>query len=204
MMKSSLFLFLFIFANGLMAQTSKAFKKEVCKFRDDHKAEFLKQERSPFYNNKKGMKKMKFFKPNAAYQVVCTFERTADAKPFQMPTYSGKLKTYVQYGSLTFTIDGKEQKLAVYQSLFLIKMEAYKDYLFLPFKDLTSNESTYGGGRYIDLKLADMEADPILLDFNKCYNPWCAYSDGFNCPIPPRENYLEVAIEAGEKIFKKH
>lgn len=202
-MKFKLILVLLCFTTALVAQSKRAYKKEICAFRDAHKAEFLNKERSPFYNDKKGLKAMKFFKPNKNYRVQCTFEATPDSKPFEMPTYSGKLKPYRQYGILTFTLNGKEETLAVYQSLFLIKMPMYKDHLFLPFKDLTSNESTYGGGRYIDLKLADVQASPIHIDFNRCYNPWCAYSEGFNCPIPPKENHLEIAILAGEKKYGK-
>jgi len=74
--------------------------------------------------------------------------------------------------------------------------------LFLPFKDFTNNESTYGGGRYINFLDTDIKDGKIEIDFNKSYNPWCAYSDGFNCPIPPKENHIETEVTAGEKNFK--
>ena len=85
----------------------------------------------------------------------------------------------------------------------LQKMEQYKDYLFIPFMDHTNGETTYGGGRYFDVMIGDIMDDKLVLDFNICYNPYCAFSDGYNCPVPPKENHLEVAIKAGEKMFNK-
>jgi len=79
----------------------------------------------------------------------------------------------------------------------------YRDYLFLPFKDATNGDSTYGGGRYIDIRMSEINNNTLTIDFNKAYNPYCAYSDGFNCPVPPLENHLEVALEAGERKFKR-
>ncbi len=79
----------------------------------------------------------------------------------------------------------------------------YKNYLFLPFTDLTSGEESYGGGRYIDLETTDIFNNKVIIDFNKAYNPYCAYASGYNCPIPPRENDLPVAVKAGEMNFGK-
>ena len=200
-MKTYFFFFILLFSGSLLAQSSKDFKKEICDYRDEYKAKFLKDQRSPFYGDEKGLKKLKFFKPNKEFLVECTFEATPAAKPFEIPTYSGQLKPFKQYGILTFNVDGKEHQLAVYQNLRLQRLPGFKKNLFLPFKDLTNNESTYGGGRYINLNTDDLKKTPILLDFNKCYNPWCAYSDGYNCPIPPKENHLDIAVEAGEKQY---
>jgi uncharacterized protein (DUF1684 family) len=82
-------------------------------------------------------------------------------------------------------------------------MPKYKNYLFVPFKDMTNGKETYGGGRYLDLETTDIQNDSVILDFNKAYNPYCAYSNGYSCPIPPKENHLAVSIEAGEKTFGK-
>ena len=185
-------------------QSRQSVKQEVNDFRSHHKAEFLKDQRSPFYNKKKEMEHLRFYRPKKKYRVEGTFTRTENAKPFEMPTYSGKLKPFVQYGTITFTLRGKIHQLALYQNLRVIRMPGYKDYLFLPFKDHTNNNSTYGGGRYIDMKTTDIKDGKVVLDFNKCYNPWCAYSDGYNCPVPPVDNHLPVKIKAGEKNYKKH
>ena len=84
-----------------------------------------------------------------------------------------------------------------------MKNPKYIDHLFIPFNDLTNYEETYGGGRYIDLSLNDIKDGKVVLDFNKCHNPYCAYSDGYNCPIPPEANRLKVAVKAGEMNFGK-
>ena len=89
----------------------------------------------------------------------------------------------------------------LYQSLDLKKIEEYKDALFLPFTDLTSGVDSYGGGKYIDLKIP--QGTTITIDFNRAYNPYCAYNHKYSCPIPPQENDLAIEIRAGVKKFKK-
>jgi uncharacterized protein (DUF1684 family) len=80
----------------------------------------------------------------------------------------------------------------------LKKQKEYKKYLFIPFRDLTSGKESYGGGRYIDTEIPAGET--LILDFNRAYNPYCAYSHRYSCPIPPEENTLKVEIRAGEKV----
>ena len=186
----------------VFTQCSQAYQKAIDKHRQDYKTDFLKEERSPI-KTKEGLKYLSFYKPTKAYQLTCSFERTPKAEFFDMATYSGVTQKYVKYGIISFEWKNKNYQLAIYQSIFLRKMEKYKDHLFLPFKDLTNGEATYGGGRYIDLEIADIKAGKVVIDFNKCYNPWCAFSDGYSCPIPPQENHLEIAIEAGEKKYGK-
>jgi len=92
--------------------------------------------------------------------------------------------------------------LTLYQNFALLTNPLYKDLLFLPFTDLTNNKETYGGGRYINLDIKSINEAKIIIDFNKAYNPYCAYSDGYRCPIPPEENNLPLEIKAGEKNYK--
>ena len=146
---------------------------------------------------------LRFFQPDPAYRVTASLLRTPEAVPFQIPTSSGKSKTYRKYGVLSFTLLGEPLKLEVYQSLDLLKSEEHKNYLLVPFKDLTNYEETYGGGRYIDLSIVDFTDNTIVLDFNRSYNPYCAYATGYNCPIPPEANRLPLAIRAGEQSFGK-
>ena len=79
----------------------------------------------------------------------------------------------------------------------LRKEEGFEDYLFIPFRDGTSRIETYGGGRYLDVRIPD--GKELLIDFNLAYNPYCAYSHRYSCPIPPVVNTLDVKIIAGEK-----
>ncbi len=177
------------------------FKAEIEKHREEYKAEFLKNSSSPL--KKEDFEYLRFYEPNEKFKVECEFVATKKGKPFDVPTSSGQTATYTKFGELKFEIEGKSYKLAVYQSLRLRNLPQYRDYLFIPFKDLTNGKETYGGGRYLDLRMKEIAGDKIYLDFNKAYNPYCAFSAGYSCPIPPKENHLKVAIEAGEKNFAK-
>lgn len=145
---------------------------------------------------------LKYFDEDKKYIVKADFKRTSDEKYFQMPTSSGKSKKFVKYGVLTFKLNGAKYSLAVYQAdaEVLKKFPEYADLLFVPFKDLTNGAETYGGGRYIDIKTP--KGKKAVLNFNNSYNPNCAYgSDRYNCPIPPKENFLQTEIKAGEKKY---
>lgn len=196
--------FLF-FVGGTEAQTviSNDYGKELKKYRKDYIKALVADDRSPI-ESKKAAKSIDFYDANKDFVIKSLFIGSSSPKPFEMPTYSGVSKPYIKYGELLFEIPGKgTQRISVYQSLKALKLPQYKDHLFIPFKDLTTGETTYGGGRYIDIKQSDIEKGIVYLDFNKAYNPWCAYSDGFSCPIPPEENTLNIAIEAGERTFKE-
>lgn len=145
---------------------------------------------------------MHFFPVNANYRITARFERTEDSPWFGMKTSGTKIKAHRIYGVLHFTIHDTALKLNVYQSEELMKTPDYADYLFLPFTDATSGEESYDNGRYIDLRIKDIRNNQYTIDFNKAYNPYCAYVSGkYNCPIPPAENNLSVAIRAGEMKF---
>lgn len=146
---------------------------------------------------------MKFFPVNMKYRVLAVFEKMDDSTGFIMKTSGAKTSRYYKYGKLSFTIDHQPLQLTVYQSELLKKDSQYKNYLFVPFTDLTSGDKSYGGGKYLDFVMDDIKNNTLLIDFNKAYNPYCAYATGYNCPIPPRENDLPVAIKAGEMDFGK-
>lgn len=147
----------------------------------------------------------RFFPIDEKYRVAASFEKVGDAKWFQMETSGLVRKTFRVYGVLHFSINDTAVSLPVYQSQNLMSLQEYKDHLFLPFTDLSSGEETYPSGRYIDLNIPDIANDKIVIDFNKAYNPYCVYVSGkYNCPIPPKENQLPVAILAGEKNFGKN
>ena len=144
-----------------------------------------------------------FFPINESYRVHASFEKINDSVGFDMPTSSGIKKKHYKYGHLTFRLHGAVVKLWVYQSDALMKQPALKDYLFVPFRDATSGFTSYGGGRYLEFYIYDIKDNQLTFDFNKAYNPYCAYTTGYNCPLPPIENTLAVAIEAGEKNYGK-
>lgn len=144
---------------------------------------------------------LNYYAPDAHYACDCTIEYTSDAKPFEVETYAGKKKSFLKYAIAHCPIGNKKVDVSLYKMVQYMSFPGMQDKLFLPYMDHTNGEETYGGGRYIDLSAADIKDDKLLIDFNKSYNPLCAYSDGFNCPIPPPENHLSVEIRAGEKNF---
>ncbi len=169
--------------------------------RNKYKADFLKADPSPL--TEADLPNLRFYPADETFNVTATFTKTENGKSIEFATSSGMKKSYIEYGKATFTIRDTTCTLSIYMSLQLRAIPQYQDYLFLPFKDFTSAETTYGGGRYLDLKTSDIKDNQtIVLDFNKCYNPYCAYqSTGWNCPIPPDDNHLKMHIEAGEMDF---
>lgn len=145
-------------------------------------------------------KGLSYFDEDAKYAVKAKLERTTDTQIFTMPTSVGTSRKYFKYGVLKFELDGKSYALTVFQSE-TAKREEYKSLLFIPFRDRTNGEETYSAGRYLDIKIPS--GDEVILNFNLAYNMSCAYGrDDFSCTIPPKENFLETEIKAGEKIFK--
>lgn len=150
----------------------------------------------------KTFKGLEFYPIDLAFRVQAKFVRTPDEKPFLMPTTTARLPEYVKYGEAHFELDGKPFKLNLYQNTTPYEDPEYINYLFLPFTDLTSGDGSYGGGRYVDAWIP--EGDTLVIDFNRAYNPYCAYNRKYSCPIPPKENDLLVRIEAGVKDFGTH
>jgi uncharacterized protein len=153
----------------------------------------------------KDKKYFRFFKPDSKYKVAAAFVKVIDTTTVTIKT-SGKKnpqKDFIRYGTLSFIIDTSFYNLTIFQSKDLMNDSTYKNYLFLPFSDATNQQQTYGTGRYIDLLITDIKNDMVIIDFNKAYNPYCAYSNNYNCPIPPKENRLAIAITAGEMNFAK-
>jgi len=148
-------------------------------------------------------KYLQFYPINEKFRFICRFERKENSPWFQMET-SGPIKqTYRIYGKAYFTLNDTTVSLCIYQSQDLMKTVQYKDYLFIPFLDATTGDETYESGRYIDLFISNIVSDKLVIDFNRAYNPYCAYTKGYNCPVPPKENRISVAIKAGEKKYLK-
>ena len=145
-----------------------------------------------------------FFPIDKQYCVTARFEKIEEAPWFKMETSGKEKQIHRVYGILHFKLRDTTLKLEVYQSQKLMGTKEYADLLFVPFTDLTNGEESYENGRYIDLTLDDVKTGYYLLDFNKAYNPYCAYiSNTYNCPIPPKANNLTVAVRAGEMKFAK-
>lgn len=178
----------------VVAQTAAEFQNELV-------AQYKNLEKSPLKEEVKKFKGHDFFEIDSNYRVEANFVRTLNALPFQMKTSSSSLPIYEKYGEAIFYLEDEKITLSIYQSHTLREKEEYKNHLFLPFTDATNGNETYIGGRYIDLEIPD--GNTIVIDFNKAYNPYCAYTDGYSCPVPPKENNLNVKILAGIKKPRK-
>lgn len=166
------------------------YQKELVEFYTNPKTTPLVNEEK---NNFKGIT---FFPIDSKYIINADFTRIQDGKDIPFPTSAGKIKHYKEYGFLDFSLDNQKLRLTLYQSS---PVKADDDHLFLPFTDDTNGDTTYGGGRYLDFSIKDVEAGngKVLINFNEAYNPYCAYSKHYNCPIPPGNNSLDVEIRAG-------
>jgi len=170
------------------------------KFQKKINSEYADAKTSPLTETDlKTFKTLDFYPLSSKYYVNAKFVKAKDEKVFEMKTSTSRKPKYIKYGTVFFSVDGVALKLNVYQDIELSKTDEYKDYLFLPFSDKTCGKESYIGGRYIDLKTP--KGNTILIDFNKAYNPYCAYNHKYSCPIVPLENDLNVEIKAGVKTF---
>ena len=172
----------------------------VEKFQKELNAEYADAKTSPLLpEDLKEFKILDFYPANDQFFVVAQFIRSENEQPFEMKTTTARKPVYVKYGEAHFSIDGQFFKLNIYRNIELSKKEQYKDYLFLPFSDLTCGNESYIGGKYIDVKIP--QGDTIVIDFNRSYNPYCAYNPKYSCPKVPLENDLKIEIRAGVKKF---
>ena len=188
--------FLLLCLNGLIISAQET----AGEFQATLNKEYANREESPLTDEDfKSFKGLDFYPINEKFIVAAKFVRTPNEKVFKMKTTGTRLPEYVKYGELHFTLDGQSFKLNLYQNIELTQKEGYADYLFLPFSDLTCGKESYIGGRYIDMKIP--KSDTVTIDFNKAYNPYCAYNHKYSCPIVPLENDLTIEILAGVKKF---
>lgn len=178
--------------------SDEEYKAEILKERQA-KDNFMKtSDESPLGEKKSTFTSLSYFEPDTKYRITADLELIQNKKVVVLPTSSNEESSYLEYGWAEFELDEIKNRLLL---LEVMDMGPTRGTLFLAFADETSANDTYGGGRYLELKKIP-GAGTITLDFNKAYNPYCAYNDGFSCPMPPRENVLKVAIRAGEKNWK--
>jgi uncharacterized protein (DUF1684 family) len=141
---------------------------------------------------------LSYFDPDPDYRVEATVTRHEEPEPVEMETTDGRTVRYLRVVTFTFELDGDSETH---------ELHGYRQAgdepgaLFIPFRDKTTGQQTYKRGRYMELETEEelRDGDTAVLDFNLAYAPFCAYSDTFSCPLPPEANWLETAIEAGER-----
>ena len=164
---------------------------DLDEFRAEKDEFFRSHPQSPLLpDQKRHFTGLKYFPENEQLCLEAEVELLNDSQPMQMQTTTGGVQTYFRHGRFKFSVDGQEAELTIYRG---------EHGYFLPFVDSLNGEETYPAGRYLEPE--ELPGNRFLVDFNVAYNPYCAYNDGWSCPITPAENRLKVPIRAGEKIF---
>ncbi|RLF41379.1 MAG: hypothetical protein DRN21_00300 [Thermoplasmata archaeon] len=173
-------------------------KKQIEEIRKQKDAFFLLHQESPISPKERTIfERLRYYPPDESYYFELKFHEYDKKEHLQIEDTKGVIRHFIRWGEFRFQIHGKECVLHAYKS------ESDEERLFVPFRDETSGKETYGAGRYLDLTY-EKDRTPEgkwILDFNKAYNPWCAYSEKYACPFVPPENWLAVPIKAGEKNY---
>lgn len=174
-------------------QTQEEYAEELAKHRDETDRFMRFSDESPFEPDSIKYEGLNYFPPDINYKITARFIPAENPSIQTLSTNDGKKKQYLSYGTASFELNGQTHSLSILENV-------EEGELFLAFGDETSAITTYGAGRYLDV--THTGGNSIILDFNKAYNPYCAYNPNYTCPLPPRENLLTVAIEAGEKKYE--
>ena len=157
---------------------------------------FTTHEQSPIPAGDRARYLGRYFPYDPAFRTVAEVTAT-EPRSYEIATSGTETMRFTRIGRATFALDGTAMSLEIYW------LDAYGGGLFVPFRDETSGDRTYGAGRYLldTVKGADlgMDGDKLALDFNFAYNPSCAYDPRWVCPLAPPANRLDIAIGAGEK-----
>lgn len=173
---------------------------EVIKDRKKKDLYFLSDANSPLKAaDREYFKGLNYYPPTREFVFPCVLQHHQRAKEFTIQTSKQKPRQMLNIGYMEFTYRNRTHRLQVYAP-----KDTSQDgmYYFLPFNDATNGVDTYAGGRYLDFEVG--ENDSLFLDFNYSYDPYCAYNEKYDCPIPPAENRLPIPIRAGEKLFGNH
>lgn len=188
------------------SETDQAWQERVARWRSEKDSFFKRDPRSPVPAAERGaFDGLDYYPPDPDWAVAARARRVEAGDPVEMEMTRGGAREYRRYARATFaTPDGREEEITLYYEPHDHAGHAPHEprQLFVPFRDATSGKTTYGAGRYLEVENPfdeeDKEAD-VPIDFNFAYSPFCAYNEEYACPLPPRGNWLEVAVEAGEK-----
>ncbi len=156
-------------------------------YRTDHESPIPEDQKNRFTG-------LKYFPPSEKYRFELKLHPHQKPEIVTMITSKGTQQKFFKHGYFEFELERKKVNLQAYRSA-----EREDESLFIPFRDRTSGRESYGAARYLDLEMRS--DDDYELDFNLAYNPYCAYSDDYVCPFPPKENWLDVEIRAGEMKY---
>ncbi|MDA4128125.1 MAG: DUF1684 domain-containing protein [Thaumarchaeota archaeon] len=170
-------------------------KRELDEFRKEKDSFYASGHESPITEQERGsFKGLKYFPPDPGYAIKTKLHRYLEQETVVMTTSKGTKQRFHKVGYFELEFNGQKVWLQAYKTA-----EREDNHLFIPFRDETSGKESYSAARYLDLEIST--TDEYTIDFNLAYNPYCAYNDGYVCPLPPRENWLGVEIRAGEKSY---
>lgn len=178
------------------SESGSDYLQEAKKKREEKIQYLASSEQSPFQKFNKPFISPEYFPIQPEYRINATLERIQERQITIITTSTGSEEKYLKFAYAKFKIKGETLRLLILKPVGFGTMNNY----FTAFSDKTSGNETYGGGRYLDLEIG--KSDRITIDFNQAYNPYCAYTSEYACPLPPAENALPLKIEAGEKDYK--
>lgn len=180
----------------LGGQSGEDYTQQVEEKRDERVRFLRNAEASPFRQAGREFKQPEYFPISPEYKVRAKLTRLQSVERVRISNSDGTTSAFVKFAYASFRLKDQDMRLLILKPVGFGQTGAY----FTGFADQTSGETTYGGGRYLDLEIGN--SDNITIDFNLAYNPYCAYVNECQCPLPPAENILPVAIEAGEKDYR--
>jgi uncharacterized protein len=188
------FFLISVHSRAMEPDDEDTWRRALTRFREKKDEFFRSGQDSPLTTEDTvGFGGLRYFEADPSFRFEVKLLRYADPESLIIETSKGTRQLFNRVGRFEFTIGGETLRLHAYQSA-----ERDDPSLFVPFRDATSGKESYGASRYLDLEVE--HDDEYVLDFNYAYNPYCAYSEEYVCPLPPGENWLSVAIKAGEKV----
>ncbi len=182
-------------SSGPAPGDDSAYLREVAEARAAKDQMFREDPETPVPADKRAtLLPLKYFAVDPALSVPASLKLSEERPVFEMPTSTGTIRRMQLVGSLQFSLQGQPMSLGAFVEEGTTQITS----LFVPFADLTTGKETYPAGRYMDLE--PTSTGYYMVDFNRAYNPYCAYSAAYECPYPPPSNRLKIAINAGEKI----
>lgn len=177
--------------------SSESYVQTIKADREEKNEMFKNSDSSPLTDEQKhDFTALKYFPIDPSFNIQADFHPTNTQRYIKIAYSDGSEDRYLKYGYAEFVLKEKKQRLLVLKP---VGPQPKKDYLFLPFYDETSTFETYGSGRYVEPEM--LSNKKIRIDLNTAYNPYCAYNENYSCPLPPKENNINVKVTAGEKKF---
>ena len=175
---------------------AETWRRALLRFRSEKDRFLSASPESPFVRSGLRFDGLKYFDHDPGFHFYAVLLRYPSETSVVMAASDGARQLYNRVGRFDLEVGGEAVKLQAYQSA-----EREDRSLFMPFRDATSGKETYGAGRYLELEVT--HDDRYIVDFNYAYSPYCAYDEGYTCPLPPQENWLKVSIRAGEKSYRE-